>query len=52
MITPVGGNSDEDAGFDSVDGGFIAKEILKEEFEDAVEDAAEEEVVSESAGRF
>ena len=52
VITPVGGNNDEDAGFDSVDGGFIAKEILKEEFEDAVEDAAEEEVVSESAGRF
>jgi hypothetical protein len=53
VINPVGGGEDgDDSGFDSVDGGYLAKEITKEEFEDAEQDAAEEEVVSQAASRF
>jgi len=53
VINPVGGGSDgDDSGFDSVDGGYLAKEITKEEFEDAVEDAEQEEMVENAASRF
>jgi hypothetical protein len=53
IINPVGGNDDGDNGFDAVEGGFKAKEITKEEFEDASENSAEEEeMVGKSASRF
>jgi hypothetical protein len=53
VITPISGSNDGDeSGFDAVDGGYIAKEILKEEFNSDEQDADEEAMVQESASRF
>lgn len=53
VITPISGSNDgDDSGFDAVDGGYIAKEILKEEFTVDEQDADEETMVQESASRF